>query len=126
MTTGGRSVNLDEGEYLELECKFADLQDEKVQDVLSREATLTFYRANESDCDVIDDKPYSFTVSCDHSSMIELSKTTEGTKSLKLVIEKVVLKDRAFYICSADNKVATYNRTVLVRVKGKFIIINDY
>lgn len=49
---------------------------------------------------------------------IKIEKSPNRTMST-LVIEPLQYPDRSYYICFATNQVQTFNRTILVRVKGK-------
>jgi hypothetical protein len=104
--TNYKSANIIEGEKFYLKC-------ELISDY-ARDATIKWFKYNESE----HESKYKYLMPLlEGDPHIKIER--ENDTKLTLTIDKVQPSDRYYYVCKADNSVATVNNTILLRVKGK-------
>ncbi len=80
----------------------------------ARDATIKWFKYNESE----HESKYKYLMPLlEGDPHIKIER--ENDTKLTLTIDKVQPSDRYYYVCKADNSVATVNNTILLRVKGK-------
>lgn len=111
--TNYKSANVVEGERFSLRCALAPGYE--------RDADLQWYMYREEDASLDHLAAHLLTLINTSDSRIRI-ESNDSTVSV-LTISAVAPQDRFFYVCKSHNDVASYNNTILLRVKGNCSVL---
>ena len=109
-----KSANIVEGERFSLRCALAKGYE--------RDARLEWfmYREDDADASSSDRLPNLLRIT---TSDPRITIESNDSDSSVLTINAVGPQDRYFYVCKSYNEIASYNNTILLRVKGLYHLL---